>query len=556
MNFSIHNTFSYNTFKSPHQITEYFDFNDEDNKEVINFTYNAFNQRSARYYGGNRPDKYNRSKRKYYSGIAPIEISQDVSTGKSKVVYFIGGDAYQAPVAYEEKFIGNSSEDGRFLYLHRDYLGTIFAITKDAPSGNMPTSEQDVLVERRHFDAWGGLVLLQKEGETEAAFYDEVKFNDELYLDRGYTGHEHLASVSLIHMNGRLYDAKLRRFLAPDNFIQDPYNTQNFNRYAYVYNNPLIYNDPSGEFIISAAIIIGTYGILSAVNGSLNPANWDTASQVIFTVVASVATAGALAGWKTVGSLFTKAAWAKGGFAHNAILGTKLTALKGNMVAGTLNFAYNYNGNVLNSLGYFAAGFFGSAIGTGTGLVWKGMAVGGALNIGATSLASDFEGGGTLYQMSQKFVGGALSSLAGMNVAKMEKAQYLGEISGLGKKSGKGAGKLLGSIHFDKGLNYGLNTFLSNFAYMDREDFKNLGWGGHFRSFGASFFNGMAQATLYGFKDDLNKFLYSGLSMAYYMADGIAQFRITSDYHLLQYKGKYEKIGIFSLKSYGFNPMF
>lgn len=105
------------------------------------------------------------------------------------------------------------------------------------------------LVEQRHFDAWGGLVFLQKEGDTEAEFFNEAKYDEELYLDRGYTGHEHLASVSLIHMNGRLYDAKLRRFLAPDNFIQDPYNTQNFNRYAYVYNNPLIYNDPSGEFI-------------------------------------------------------------------------------------------------------------------------------------------------------------------------------------------------------------------------------------------------------------------------------------------------------------------
>ncbi len=48
-------------------------------------------------------------------------------------------------------------------------------------------------------------------------------------------------------MNGRLYDAKLHRFLQPDNYVQDPSNTQNFNRYGYVLNNPLKYTDFSGE---------------------------------------------------------------------------------------------------------------------------------------------------------------------------------------------------------------------------------------------------------------------------------------------------------------------
>ncbi len=36
----------------------------------------------------------------------------------------------------------------------------------------------------------------------------------------------------------------LRSFIMPDNFIQQPENTQNYNRYAYVLNNPLMYTDP------------------------------------------------------------------------------------------------------------------------------------------------------------------------------------------------------------------------------------------------------------------------------------------------------------------------
>ena len=80
-------------------------------------------------------------------------------------------------------------------------------------------------------------------------------FDNSSLLNRGYTGHEHFFGVALIHMNGRMYDAKLGRFLSPDNFIQNPYNTQNFNRYGYVLNNPLMYSDPSGECIFMAIAI-------------------------------------------------------------------------------------------------------------------------------------------------------------------------------------------------------------------------------------------------------------------------------------------------------------
>jgi hypothetical protein len=52
--------------------------------------------------------------------------------------------------------------------------------------------------------------------------------------------------MGLNHMNGRVQDAISGTFLSPDPYIPDPLNTQAFNRYAYVYNNPLTYTDPSG----------------------------------------------------------------------------------------------------------------------------------------------------------------------------------------------------------------------------------------------------------------------------------------------------------------------
>jgi RHS repeat-associated protein len=63
---------------------------------------------------------------------------------------------------------------------------------------------------------------------------------------RGYTGHEHLDDIGVIHMSGRIYSPGLGRMLSPDPVTQAPENGQNYNRYTYVFNNPLRYTDPSG----------------------------------------------------------------------------------------------------------------------------------------------------------------------------------------------------------------------------------------------------------------------------------------------------------------------
>ena len=69
------------------------------------------------------------------------------------------------------------------------------------------------------------------------------------FTNKGFTGHQQLDGVGIIHMGGRIYDAELGRFLQADPFIQDRTNLQGLNRYSYVENNPLSYTDPSGYFI-------------------------------------------------------------------------------------------------------------------------------------------------------------------------------------------------------------------------------------------------------------------------------------------------------------------
>jgi RHS repeat-associated protein len=61
-----------------------------------------------------------------------------------------------------------------------------------------------------------------------------------------FTGHEGLDNVGLVNMNGRIYVPSGSMFLSPDPTIPEPGNTQSYNRYSYVSNNPLSYTDPTG----------------------------------------------------------------------------------------------------------------------------------------------------------------------------------------------------------------------------------------------------------------------------------------------------------------------
>jgi RHS repeat-associated protein len=63
----------------------------------------------------------------------------------------------------------------------------------------------------------------------------------------GFTGHEHLDNVGAIHMNGRVYDPQLGRFMSADPlYVGDLANPQSLNPYGYVRNRPLSATDPSG----------------------------------------------------------------------------------------------------------------------------------------------------------------------------------------------------------------------------------------------------------------------------------------------------------------------
>jgi len=101
-------------------------------------------------------------------------------------------------------------------------------------------------------------------------------------------------SFQLINMNGRMYDPVLARMLSPDNNLQMPYNSQNYNRYSYVLNNPLRYTDPDGEFIVPLLIGAAISVIGNGINNSIHhqPFFSGAGKAAIFGAIGGVASAG------------------------------------------------------------------------------------------------------------------------------------------------------------------------------------------------------------------------------------------------------------------------
>ncbi|PTT36045.1 hypothetical protein DBR28_11470 [Chryseobacterium sp. HMWF028] len=121
-----------------------------------------------------------------------------------------------------------------------------------------------------------------------------------------------------------------------DENVQVPFNTQNYNRYGYVMNNPLMYNDPNGEFIwIVAGAVIGAYVTGVKANGSWNPVKWNWGATWGKIVVGGAV--GAFTGG--VGSLVGASALTAAATVgiNGGILGGAIAGATGGAVAGAIN---------------------------------------------------------------------------------------------------------------------------------------------------------------------------------------------------------------------------
>ena len=119
---------------------------------------------------------------------------------------------------------------------------TYYVTTDHLGSSNVITNSAGALVVSMGFDAFGNRRSADWTSPLSPGDLQAIANTTR----HGYTGHEHLDNLTLIHMNGRLQDPAIGRFISADPFVQSPDVSQSYNRYAYVWNNPLTMTDPSG----------------------------------------------------------------------------------------------------------------------------------------------------------------------------------------------------------------------------------------------------------------------------------------------------------------------
>ncbi|WNO10296.1 RHS repeat-associated core domain-containing protein [Teredinibacter sp. KSP-S5-2] len=148
----------------------------------------------------------------------------------------------------------------------RAYIGSTAVVSQDDSDGfTIRYQHKDRLGSARTFTDANGLVVAQRDydpfgkpREADGSLKENVWLGGgeqqrpilgdeaDAKTRRGFTDHEHLDDVEYIHMNGRVYDYNLGRFLSVDPYVQEPGNSQGINPYSYILNNPLAGTDPTG----------------------------------------------------------------------------------------------------------------------------------------------------------------------------------------------------------------------------------------------------------------------------------------------------------------------
>lgn len=291
------------------------------------------------------------------------------------------------------------------VYQHPDHLGSPVAIT-DAGG---------VVIKRRNYNAWGQPRQNDGTEVTPVAWPSGVH-------DRGYTGHETL-DARLVHMNGRLYDPLIARFVSADPFVQDPDNLQSYGRYAYVGNDPLTFVDPSGYFklkkLIRAVVAIAVAWYVpqlvssyitssagaSAAAGSLGAEIGASSAYAAGSAAAGAATSTSIIAGAAGG--FSSALVASGGDLRSAAVGALTGGAFG--YAGTLSASESY-------LAHAGAGCASGALGGGGCGRGAASAVAGkyATNYSEGNFVAAVVVGGTVSEISGgKFENGAVTAAFG-----------------------------------------------------------------------------------------------------------------------------------------------
>ncbi len=158
-------------------------------------------------------------------------------TASSEIV-FLYDESSMVGMQYTSSIYGTS-----IYYYLRNLQGDVIGIYDT--SGNK--------VVEYLYDAWGNCTIKSTTTNYTVAHVNPIRYRG-YYYDEG---------TKLYYLNSRYYNPLWRRFISPDDTAyMDAENPIGLNLYAYCYNDPVNYSDPSGHipWLISAALLFTPVG--------------------------------------------------------------------------------------------------------------------------------------------------------------------------------------------------------------------------------------------------------------------------------------------------------
>ncbi len=352
---------------------------------------------------GNRSFTYGSFDKPTY--MSKSGVSSTMKYGASRELYF-KQDSYtegSSSVTYKTTYLGNYEKKDRTggkgnLTEHKYYVGDIIVTQRSDASTDTYYLHKDhqgsVVATTNKYGAVISQAIYDPFGQRTAVYLDSLlgNFTYTEPTDRGYTGHKHIAEMDIIHMGGRIYDPTLGRFMQADPIVQAPLDSQSYNRFAYVRNNPMSMTDPSGFSWLSKT--------------------WRKIKKWVRPIIAAVAayyTFGAASAWAANLGFTTTTTFAAGGaytvsvstlsVGGYALAGAASGFVGGAIMTGSLRGAVN--GAITGAVGGSIASYAGTA-----SRVARGLA--GGMN-GAMQT-------GTLKGFARGFIAGQLDVDLGLRV--------------------------------------------------------------------------------------------------------------------------------------------
>ncbi len=230
---------------------------------TVNFDYDA---------GHRRVVKTSSKETIYYVSPSYEKVIKQRADGSSEIIHRHNiWNGHDVVASFEKR---DATYDGRKIaddvkYYHRDHLG----------NGELVTGADMSVLAHRYYTPYGELVedVLTREQNTTTSVILTLNLNTDDYMQdlihdnegitvdshlvaealfhvpevdkdyRGFTSHEEIQELGLVNMNARLYDPVIGRFVSADTVITDISQPLDYNRYAYVRNNPMSYRDPTGN---------------------------------------------------------------------------------------------------------------------------------------------------------------------------------------------------------------------------------------------------------------------------------------------------------------------